>query len=76
MAGLASSEYFSNHPRPFGYALTALDHIRLYARHAPDLQSARKICRKALSLRAEAAWLSVDICRRDLLVKIEGVPGG
>jgi FkbO/Hyg5 family chorismatase len=56
-----------------GYFLSSLNHIKVYVRHAADIETVRRICEQAFSPAAEIRYLNVDVCRSDLLVEIEGI---
>lgn len=59
-------------PRPGG-RLADLDFVKVYLRHAGDLEPVRR--RLAARLRPEVPvlWLQAEICRAELLLEIEGV---
>jgi len=54
-------------------ALPEFDWIRVYLRHAADLDAVRDSLRQRLGDRPQVIFLEADICRIDLLVEIEGV---
>ena len=56
-----------------GYFLSNLNHIKVYVRHAADIETVRRICGQAFAPSAEIRYLNVDVCRSDLLVEIEGI---
>ncbi|MFD0649055.1 hypothetical protein ACFQ2Y_10805 [Streptomyces malaysiensis subsp. malaysiensis] len=56
-----------------GHGLMALRNIKVYVRRAEDVPAVREICREAFSPDADIVYLTVDVCRSDLLVEIEGV---
>ncbi|GII65687.1 pteridine-dependent deoxygenase like protein [Sphaerisporangium krabiense] len=56
-----------------GFRLTDLDHVKVYVRDAEHLPAVRARCAEAFAGHAEVAYLNVDVCRRDLLVEIEGI---
>jgi chorismatase len=51
--------------------LRSLQTVKVYVRHAEDLAAVRRECAAAFG--GAAAYLVTDLCRRDLLVEIEGV---
>ncbi|MDY7086956.1 MAG: FkbO/Hyg5 family chorismatase [Actinomycetota bacterium] len=61
------------HGVPGGYSRADLRTVKVYVRHAGDLERVRRLCREAFSPEADIALLTVDICRADLLVEIEGI---
>jgi chorismate lyase/3-hydroxybenzoate synthase len=57
--------------------LTDLRSVQVYVRHPHDLATVRARCAAALPPAAEPVYLVADICRRELLVEIEGaIPVG
>ncbi|MBW4720310.1 FkbO/Hyg5 family chorismatase [Saccharothrix obliqua] len=54
-------------------SLADLRAIKVYVRRARDLDAVRARCARAFGLGAEVAFVVADICRRELLVEIEGV---
>lgn len=63
----------ARHGLPRGYRLTDLDLIKVYVRHEEHVEIVRELCAAAFSPDAEIAFFTVDICRSDLLVEIEGI---
>lgn len=55
------------------YALSDLDQIKVYYRHAADLPRVMRLAQHAFHPDASIRYLKVDICRADLLVEIEGI---
>lgn len=53
--------------------LRDMRNIKVYVRKFEDLPTVRGICREAFSADANIAYFTVDICRADLLVEIEGI---
>ncbi|ONI92837.1 hypothetical protein ALI22I_01555 [Saccharothrix sp. ALI-22-I] len=47
--------------------------IKVYVRHAHDLPAVRTRCATAFSPQADVVSVVSDICRRELLVEIEGI---
>jgi FkbO/Hyg5 family chorismatase len=72
IAYLIGADNFQGHGLSGGCTLHQLDHIKVYVRHASDLEAVRRIAEGAFNPKAEVRYLIVDICRADLLVEIEG----
>jgi chorismatase len=53
--------------------LTMLRTIKVYVRRSRDLPVIRRLCADAFSPVAEVAYLTLDLCRADLLVEIEAI---
>jgi chorismatase len=51
--------------------LTMLRTIKVYVRRSRDIAVVRRLCAGTFSPAAEVAYLTVDLCRADLLVEIE-----
>lgn len=73
IAHLISAANLSRHGIGCGYDLNDLRLIKVYTRHLSDIPLVERKCREAFSPEADIRFLNVDICRRDLLVEIEGV---
>ncbi|MGV9307614.1 FkbO/Hyg5 family chorismatase [Nonomuraea sp. NPDC003727] len=56
-----------------GRTLKDLRFVKVYVRHEEDVPLVAAKCEQAFSDRAEIAYFTVDICRSDLLVEIEGI---
>jgi len=50
-----------------------LDHVKVFVRHAKDMDRVRARLADHLRPEAEVVYLGADICRADLLIEIEGV---
>jgi chorismate lyase/3-hydroxybenzoate synthase len=55
------------------YQLKDLDFIKVYVRDAEHLPLVRTKCNNTFPGHVNIVYLNVDICRRDLLVEIEGI---
>jgi chorismate lyase / 3-hydroxybenzoate synthase len=55
------------------YTLADLDCIKVYYRHARDLDEVKRLAQAAFAPRASVRFINVDVCRDDLLVEIEGI---
>jgi chorismate lyase / 3-hydroxybenzoate synthase len=55
------------------HGLRDMRNIKVYVRKFEDIPTVRGICREAFSADANIAYFTVDICRADLLVEIEGI---
>lgn len=55
--------------------LSDIDHLKVYLRHAPDMDIARDLIQRRIGANARALYLAGDICRRELLVEVEAVIG-
>ena len=55
------------------FALTAPDALRVYLRHRTDLDAVREVMTEAGVPAERLVYLHGDICRRELLVELEGV---
>lgn len=70
---LIASENFSRHGvSGAGAKLSDLAKIRVYLKHATDLDRCRAICERRFGP-VPALYIVADICRPELLVEIEGV---
>ncbi|RKT55462.1 FkbO/Hyg5 family chorismatase [Saccharothrix australiensis] len=56
-----------------GFTPTDLRSVRVYVRHARDLDAVRARCALALDPAADVVFVVTDLCRRELLVEIEAV---
>ncbi|WP_331739250.1 FkbO/Hyg5 family chorismatase (plasmid) [Streptomyces sp. NBC_00637] len=70
---LVSRENLREHGLDDGYALAALDCVKVYVRDAEHLPAVRAACAGVFSDDADVAFFNVGICRPDLLVEIEGI---
>jgi enamine deaminase RidA (YjgF/YER057c/UK114 family) len=70
---LISAQNTARHGLAQGYELADLNQVKVYVHHAKDIQAVQNICGKALLPRARIAFLNAEMCRRDLLVALEGV---
>lgn len=61
--------YGIDHP----IALTDLDMIKVYIRHREDFAAVRKICSAFFKPDVSIIYLHADICRKDLLMELEGI---
>jgi chorismatase len=69
---LISAENLAAHGIDRGYALSDLNHIKVYVRHTEDVALVRELCLQRFPY-ARMAFLNVAICRSDLLLEIEGI---
>ncbi|WP_432096586.1 FkbO/Hyg5 family chorismatase [Streptomyces sp. bgisy100] len=72
---LISASNLAQHGISRGYELSDLSQVKVYVRHPEHLARVRQACEEAFHPSADIAWFTVDICRSDLLVEIEGVIG-
>ncbi|MEV0223803.1 FkbO/Hyg5 family chorismatase [Streptomyces sp. NPDC050704] len=49
---------------------------KVYVRRHADLPTVRRLCERAFPAAAEVAYLTVDLCREELLVEIEAIADG
>jgi chorismate lyase/3-hydroxybenzoate synthase len=70
---LISSENLRLHGLETGYSLKDLNQIKVYVRNKLDLLRVKRACIQAFHPDADIEYMIVDICRRDLLVEIEGI---
>ncbi|MFF0489906.1 FkbO/Hyg5 family chorismatase [Nocardia sp. NPDC003482] len=56
-----------------GHSLSDLRQLKVYVKHAADLEVVRDIVTDAVGGAATARYLNVDVCRDDLLVEIEAL---
>ncbi|MFI9503025.1 FkbO/Hyg5 family chorismatase [Nocardia sp. NPDC052566] len=70
---LVGAENLRAHDIGHGYRLSAIRRAKVYVRHREHLAMVRRKCGAVFAPDAEIVYLNVDICRRDLLVEIEGV---
>lgn len=73
IAHLISAENLSRHDLGPGRDITDLRNVKVYVRHDRDVNTVRDICTDVIGSDKELALFTVDICRSDLLVEIEGV---
>ncbi|MEV2270676.1 FkbO/Hyg5 family chorismatase [Nonomuraea africana] len=73
MAMVMSRENLLAHGIDDGRTLKDLRFVKVYVRRAEDLPVVRAACAAAFSDTAEIVYFTVDICRSDLLVEIEGI---
>ncbi|MYS65479.1 hypothetical protein GTW66_15905 [Streptomyces sp. SID5473] len=73
IARVVAAENLHRHGVRRGYALTDVDHLKVYVRRRADLPAVRRVCAARLASTATVAFLHTDIARGDLLVEIEGV---
>jgi len=55
------------------YNLKDLDCIKVYIKNNADFEVVKSICEDAFSLSKSIVYLNTDICRKNLLVEIEGL---
>lgn len=56
-------------------SLADIDFLKIYLRHATDVDIARELIQRRIGTRAQTLYLTGDICRRELLVEVEAVIG-
>jgi enamine deaminase RidA (YjgF/YER057c/UK114 family) len=56
----------------FDIAKIQFSHLRVYVKHQKDIPAVEKICESMLNCNS-SLYLESDVCRKDLLVEIEGV---
>ncbi|NUT47565.1 MAG: reactive intermediate/imine deaminase, partial [Saccharothrix sp.] len=70
---LIGADNLRRHGVDAGVRLADLDLVKVYVRDAEDLPLVREKCAAAFGQDTRIAYLNVDVCRRDLLVEIEGI---
>jgi chorismate lyase / 3-hydroxybenzoate synthase len=70
---LVHADNLGRHGLDRGHDLTDLRNIKVYVRHRGHLDAVRELCAAAFDPAAEIGFLTVDICRADLLVEIEAM---
>jgi chorismate lyase/3-hydroxybenzoate synthase len=73
IATLIGEENLVRHGVSAGFTLADLDFIKVYVRDGADLPLVREKCAAVFNPDAQIVYLNVDVCRRDLLVEIEGI---
>ncbi|MDC0766354.1 FkbO/Hyg5 family chorismatase [Streptomyces sp. HD] len=53
--------------------LTSMRQARVYVREQADIPLVRRLCHEAFPAATDISFLNVDLCRRELLVEIEGI---
>lgn len=56
-------------------SLAELDQVRVYLRHAGDLEAVREPLLQRIGSHAALAFIEADLCRAELLLEIEGIAG-
>ena len=69
---LISLENLKNYGIDHFFTLKDLGNIKIYYRRDEDFSIIKKYCDLTFSQEAEKVYIHVDICRKDLLVEIEG----
>lgn len=73
IAALISEDNLSNHGLPgMGTTLEGLGLVRVYIKHAEDYAAVREVCERRLG-ELPTIYAIGDVCRRDLLVELEGI---
>ena len=73
IAHVIGGENLAAHGLARGRALSDLRNIKVYVRRPEDVPAVRARCAGAFSPDADVQFLTVDVCRSDLLVEIEGI---
>lgn len=73
VAVLIGAENLARHGIRGGYSLRDLRGVKVYVKNRDDVPVVARLCREEFRHRAEVAHLTVDVCRPDLLVEIEGI---
>ncbi|MFI9007782.1 FkbO/Hyg5 family chorismatase [Actinosynnema sp. NPDC053489] len=73
IAALIGADNLARHGVDAGYALGDLRAIKVYVKRPQDVPLVARLCRDEFSRRADLAVFTVDVCRPDLLVEVEGV---
>ncbi|WP_406141722.1 FkbO/Hyg5 family chorismatase [Streptomyces sp. NBC_01089] len=76
IAHLVSRENLTAQGVDAGHELKNLRVPKVYVRHANDIPAVRAVCEERLGAGVEVKYLNVAVCRRDLLVEIEGIVPG
>lgn len=53
--------------------LASMRQVRVYVREQADIPLVRRLCQEAFPVATDISFLNVDLCRRELLVEIEGI---
>jgi chorismatase len=72
IAALIGQDNLARHGIDGGYRLDDLRTIKVYVKRPEDVRTVTRLCRDEFSRRADVAVFTVDACRPDLLVEIEG----
>ncbi|GAB2961976.1 FkbO/Hyg5 family chorismatase [Saccharothrix stipae] len=73
IAALIGADNLAEHGIEGGYRLDDLRAIKVYVKRPEDVPTVLRLCRDEFSRRADLAVFTVDVCRPDLLVEIEGM---
>jgi chorismatase len=73
IAQLIATPNCARYDVPQGLNLQHLSAVRVYIRHAEDLNAIRQVVLTRLGSLDQVSFLQADICRRELLVEIEGI---
>ncbi|MEV8441086.1 FkbO/Hyg5 family chorismatase [Actinosynnema sp. NPDC051121] len=73
IAALIGADNLARHGIDGGYRLQDLRAIKVYVKRPEDVPIVTRLCRDEFSRRADLAVFTVDVCRPDLLVEIEGM---
>ncbi|WP_158845828.1 FkbO/Hyg5 family chorismatase [Saccharothrix deserti] len=73
IAALIGADNLARHGIDGGYALDDLRAIKVYVKRPEDVPTVTRLCRDEFSRRVDVAVFTVDVCRPDLLVEIEGI---
>lgn len=72
IAALIGEDNLARHGVDGGYRLHDLRTVKVYVKRPEDVPTVTRLCRDEFSRRADVAVFTVDVCRPDLLVEIEG----
>jgi chorismate lyase / 3-hydroxybenzoate synthase len=73
IAALIGADNLARHGVDGGYRLQDLRAIKVYVKRPEDVPIVTRLCRDEFSRRADLAVFTVDVCRPDLMVEIEGM---
>lgn len=73
IAQLIGEPNLRRHGVDFGLSLTDIRSAKVYVRYPEHLDAVRDRCGEAFAAEADIRYLTVDICRSDLLVEIEAI---
>jgi chorismate lyase / 3-hydroxybenzoate synthase len=72
IAELVSGANLFRHGIHAEVGLRDIDCVKVYVKHRRDLDTVSRICTSALGPRCQVVYTIADVCRKDLLVEIEG----
>ncbi|TDV57932.1 FkbO/Hyg5 family chorismatase [Actinophytocola oryzae] len=73
IAVLIGAENLTRHGIDERFGLEDLRAVKVYVKRREDLPVVAELCGESFGARTDIAYFVVDVCRRDLLVEIEGI---